>query len=56
MLTLLDTHAWVWWVTEDRRLAASSRRIIGSSGKAGTLALSLISDTPTSDPSGSTRA
>ncbi len=21
MPTLLDTHAWLWWVTEDRRLS-----------------------------------
>lgn len=21
MLTFLDTHAWVWWVTQDRRLS-----------------------------------
>ena len=43
MLTLLDTHAWVWWVTEDRRLSAASRRAIERSGAGGSLALSLIS-------------
>lgn len=43
MLTLLDTHAWVWWVTEDRRLSAASRRAINRSSSAGSLVLSLIS-------------
>jgi len=43
MLTLLDTHAWVWWVTGDRRLSAGSRRAIERGSAAGSLALSLIS-------------
>jgi len=43
MLTLLDTHAWVWWVTDDRRLPAASRRAIDRSSARGSLALSLIS-------------
>jgi PIN domain nuclease of toxin-antitoxin system len=43
MPTLLDTHAWVWWVTEDRRLSASARRTIERSQAAGDLSLSLIS-------------
>ena len=43
MLTLLDTHAWVWWVTEDRRLSRAGRRAIDRSLAGGTLALSLIS-------------
>lgn len=43
MLTLLDTHAWVWWVTEDRRLSPASRRAIARSGARGALGLSLIS-------------
>ena len=43
MLTLLDTHAWVWWATEDRRLSAASRRAIHQASGAGSLALSLIS-------------
>ena len=44
MPTLLDTHAWVWWVTEDRRL--SRRRAAGDRtqpGARGDLSLSLIS-------------
>jgi PIN domain nuclease of toxin-antitoxin system len=28
MTTLPDTHAWAWWVTEDRRLSATPRRAI----------------------------
>jgi PIN domain nuclease of toxin-antitoxin system len=43
MLTLLDTHAWVWWVTEDRRLSREGRRAIERSLARGALALSLIS-------------
>ena len=43
MLTLLDTHAWLWWVTADRRLAASARRTIERAASASGLALSLIS-------------
>ena len=43
MQTLLDTHAWIWWVTNDRRLAASARRVIERARAAGGLALSMIS-------------
>ena len=43
MLTLLDTHAWVWWVTGDRRLSRLAARRIARSEANGTLALSLIS-------------
>jgi PIN domain nuclease of toxin-antitoxin system len=43
MPTLLDTHAWVWWVTEDHRLARPARRAIEAARARGTLALSLIS-------------
>lgn len=43
MLTLLDTHAWIWWVTEDRRLSAAARRAIDRAGAQQNLALSLIS-------------
>lgn len=28
MPTFLDTHAWVWWVTNDRRLSSKSRKTI----------------------------
>ena len=43
MPALLDTHAWVWWVTEDRRLSAAARRTIERSQVRGDLSLSLIS-------------
>jgi PIN domain nuclease of toxin-antitoxin system len=31
-LILLDTHALLWWVTEDRRLSTTARREIARSG------------------------
>ena len=43
MPTLLDTHAWVWWVTEDRRLSRPARRAIETGQASDTLSLSLIS-------------
>jgi PIN domain nuclease of toxin-antitoxin system len=43
MPTLLDTHAWVWWVTEDRRLSRRAKSRIQSSLAEGSLGISLIS-------------
>lgn len=43
MQTLLDTHAWVWWVTGDRRLSRPARRAIEKGQAKDVLALSLIS-------------
>jgi PIN domain nuclease of toxin-antitoxin system len=43
MPTLLDTHAWVWWVTEDRRLSARAKSRIAASVAGQDLWLSLIS-------------
>lgn len=43
MPTLLDTHAWVWWVSEDRRLSRSARRVIEKALATDALWLSLIS-------------
>ena len=43
MPTLLDTHAWVWWVTEDRRLSRSALRTIERDRAKDALSLSLIS-------------
>lgn len=43
MQTLLDTHAWVWWVTEDRRLSRPAQRAIDKAQAGGALWLSLIS-------------
>jgi PIN domain nuclease of toxin-antitoxin system len=31
MTALLDTHAWVWWVTEDRRLSTRAKSTIAAS-------------------------
>ncbi len=28
MLTFLDTHAWIWWVTKDRRLSIKACSLI----------------------------
>lgn len=30
MQTFLDTHTWVWWVTEDKRLSSSAGALISS--------------------------
>jgi PIN domain nuclease of toxin-antitoxin system len=43
MPILLDTHAWIWWATADRRLVASARRVIERASSAGRLMLSAIS-------------
>ena len=43
MPTLLDTHAWVWWVSEDRRLSRPARRAIDKALAGDALWLSLIS-------------
>mgnify|MGYP002850912619 CR=1 FL=1 len=43
MPTLLDTHAWLWWVTEDRRLSKRAARLIQRARADGSLWLSLIS-------------
>ncbi|OFW38165.1 MAG: hypothetical protein A3J29_23425 [Acidobacteria bacterium RIFCSPLOWO2_12_FULL_67_14b] len=43
MPTLLDTHAWVWWVSDDRRLSRPARRAIEKALAGDALWLSLIS-------------
>ena len=43
MPTLLDTHAWIWWVSEDRRLSRVARRQIDKALADDGLWLSLIS-------------
>jgi len=43
MPTLLDTHAWVWWVTADRRLSRPARRAIETDQARDAVWLSLIS-------------
>ena len=43
MPTLLDTHTWLWWVTEDRRLSQWARAAVEKSQREEALWLSLIS-------------
>lgn len=43
MPALLDTHAWVWWLTEDRRLSRRARSLIASRLAEQDLWISLIS-------------
>ncbi len=43
MRALLDTHAWLWWVTGDRRLSQKARRRIESAKRAQSLYVSAIS-------------
>jgi PIN domain nuclease of toxin-antitoxin system len=43
MRTLLDTHAWIWWVTEDRRLSRRARTAIATAAREQDLWVSLIS-------------
>ena len=43
MPKLLDTHAWIWWVTEDSRLSRKARAEIARAAAKKDLLLSLIS-------------
>ena len=43
MTALLDTHAWVWWLTEDRRLSTRAKSTIATSLADQDLWISLIS-------------
>ena len=43
MPTLLDTHAWVWWLTDDRRLSTRAKAPIRRSLAEQDLWISLIS-------------
>ena len=43
MPTVLDTHAWVWWATEDRRLSRAAVRVIERAVSGGGLSISAIS-------------
>jgi PIN domain nuclease of toxin-antitoxin system len=43
MLTLLDTHAWVWWLTQDRRLSTRAKSAITMALAEQDLWISLIS-------------
>jgi PIN domain nuclease of toxin-antitoxin system len=43
MRTLLDTHAWIWWVTDDRRLSRRAHAAIAGALAEQDLWLALIS-------------
>lgn len=43
MRTLLDTHAWLWWVSENRRLSSRAKAAIDKSQRDDDLWVSLIS-------------
>lgn len=43
MSILLDTHAWIWWVSEDKRLSPRARRAISRAQSRNDVWLSLIS-------------
>jgi len=43
MPTFLDTHAWVWWVTEDRRLSRKARETIDAAARGEGAWLSAVS-------------
>jgi PIN domain nuclease of toxin-antitoxin system len=43
MATLLDTHAWIWWVTQDKRLSARAASAIRRAAAQDDLWISLIS-------------
>jgi PIN domain nuclease of toxin-antitoxin system len=43
MTALLDTHAWVWWLTDDRRLSTRAKATITASLAEQDLWISLIS-------------
>lgn len=43
MPSVLDTHAWLWWVTKDRRLSRRARTAIDRAITRGELYLSIFS-------------
>lgn len=43
MPNVLDTHTWVWWVTNDRRLSRRARTTVERAAKRGELYLSIYS-------------
>lgn len=38
-MIVLDTHAWIWWVTEDRRLSRRARATLSESRRVGVPAI-----------------
>jgi PIN domain nuclease of toxin-antitoxin system len=43
MQTFLDTHAWVWWVTGDKRLSSSAQALITTGAQRQGVWISVIS-------------
>lgn len=43
MPTFLDTHTWVWWVTEDRRLSKKAATLVHAAARSEGVWLSVIS-------------
>jgi PIN domain nuclease of toxin-antitoxin system len=43
MPVVLDTHAWVWWATEDRRLSRPAARVIQRTAATEGVSISAIS-------------
>jgi PIN domain nuclease of toxin-antitoxin system len=43
MPSVLDTHAWIWWVTNDRRLSARAGAAIARAARRGELYVSVYS-------------
>jgi PIN domain nuclease of toxin-antitoxin system len=43
MPIILDTHAWVWWVTRDRRLSRKAVQAIDQAARTDGVSLSIIS-------------
>lgn len=43
MPAVLDTHAWIWWATSDRRLSRRARTAIDRAAARGELWVSMIS-------------
>ena len=38
-MTVLDTHAWIWWVSEPARLGKSARRVLDGATRVGVPAI-----------------
>jgi PIN domain nuclease of toxin-antitoxin system len=41
-VTILDTHAWIWWVGEPARLGKAARRILDDAKKIGVPAIACL--------------
>jgi len=39
-VTVLDTHAWVWWASDPRKLSARARRAVEAADRLGVCAIS----------------